>query len=93
MHILFVGKVCPTNTANTIMRKTGKNPGFQIIKFDTRGLIVYYAVEILITQAELNIQPILSFPFFFQDLINSQPHSKAPFYLMYKLYTNIMLDK
>ena len=33
MHILFVGKVCPTNTANTIMRKTGKNPGFQIIKF------------------------------------------------------------
>ena len=33
MHILFVGKVCPANTANTIMRKTGKNPGFQIIKF------------------------------------------------------------
>ena len=33
MHILFVGKVCPSHTANTIMKKSGKNPGFQIIKF------------------------------------------------------------
>ena len=33
MHILFVGKVCPSRTANMIMKKTGKNPGFQIIKF------------------------------------------------------------
>lgn len=33
MHILFVGKVCPSKTANIIMKKTGENPGFQIIKF------------------------------------------------------------
>lgn len=33
MHILFVGKCCPSHTINTIIQKTGKNPGIQIVKF------------------------------------------------------------
>lgn len=33
MHILFVGKCCPNHTINSIIEKTGKNPGIQIVKF------------------------------------------------------------
>lgn len=33
MHILFVGKCSPTHTINSIIQKTGKNPGIQIVKF------------------------------------------------------------
>lgn len=33
MNILFVGKCSTFQTANEILRITGKNPGFQIIKF------------------------------------------------------------
>ena len=33
MNILFVGKCSTFQTANEILKKTGNNPGFQIIKF------------------------------------------------------------
>ena len=33
MHILFVGKCSPAHTINSIIQKTGKNPGIQIVKF------------------------------------------------------------
>lgn len=33
MHILFVGKCSPAHTINSIIEKTGKNPGIQIVKF------------------------------------------------------------
>lgn len=33
MNILFIGKACPLETANSILQKSGQNPGFQIIKF------------------------------------------------------------
>lgn len=34
---------------------------FQIVEFYSRGLVVYYAVKILVTQPQLNIQPVLCF--------------------------------
>ena len=37
----------------------------QIVEFYSRGLVVYYAVEVLVTQPQLNIKPILCFSFFF----------------------------
>ena len=33
MHRLFVGKCSPAHTINSIIQKTGKNPGIQIVKF------------------------------------------------------------
>lgn len=33
MNILFIGKACPLKTAQSILLKSGKNPGYQIIKF------------------------------------------------------------
>lgn len=33
MHILFIGKCCPLETAHKILLSSQKNPGFQIIKF------------------------------------------------------------
>lgn len=33
MNILVVGKACPLKRANEILQKSGKNPGYQIIKF------------------------------------------------------------
>lgn len=33
MNILIVGKACPFETAHAILQKSGKNPGYQIIKF------------------------------------------------------------
>lgn len=33
MNILFIGKACPLKTAEIILQKSGKNPGYQIIKF------------------------------------------------------------
>ena len=33
MHILYIGRSCPLATANKILVSSGKNPGFQIIKF------------------------------------------------------------
>lgn len=33
MNILVVGKACPLNTAQKILQLSGKNPGYQIIKF------------------------------------------------------------
>lgn len=33
MNILFIGKSCPLKTASEILQKSGKNPGYQIIKF------------------------------------------------------------
>ena len=33
MHVLFIGKACPLNTAHLILQQSGKNPGYQIIKF------------------------------------------------------------
>lgn len=42
MNILFIGKACPLRTAQSILQKSGKNPGYQIIKFTDlilKGLI------------------------------------------------------
>lgn len=33
MNILFIGKACPLKTAQSILEQSGKNPGYQIIKF------------------------------------------------------------
>lgn len=33
MNILFIGKACPLKTAQDILQSSGKNPGYQIIKF------------------------------------------------------------
>ena len=79
-----------------IVRCTFENitNGLQIFKFDRLGLIFQNALEILITEPQLNIKPIASFSFFLEYLINAQIQNNVlPHTLMCTLYIIYRIDK
>lgn len=63
MNILFIGKACPLKTAQSILEKSGKNPGYQIIKFTDlilKGFVLHQQKVSVLTNIS-NPNNIISF--------------------------------
>ena len=55
---------------------------FEVFKLDRGCLVFNQALEVLIADTELDIEPIACFPLFCKDLINTKMHNIYPVHYM-----------